>query len=245
MKALKATLLPFLSIGCGGLALSMRFILNSSRDELGLLPSGHICAILTYVLAVVFLVALFLCVRQLNPISSYKTLFPASQVRATGCALAAIGFLYSGICALGEGGIGILMLVLGILCALAMGNMALARLAGAVPNGWLHMLPVVYLMIHSITQVRHWSATVQTTAYIFPLLAAIFLMLTAYYHANLNIRRKGRRWFVFSSQAALFFCCCALADNSPVFYLCMAGWMACDLCITTNPQKRAPQEAAK
>ena len=243
MKALKATLLPFLSIGCGGLALSLRFILNSSRDELGLLPNGHICSILAYVLMVLFLVTLGLCVRSLAPMSSYKALFPASQIRATGCALAAIGFLYAGICSIGEGGVvGTIMLVLGILCTLSMSNIALARLAGLTPNGWLHMLPVVFLMGRAVLQVRQWSATIQTAAYIFPLLASIFLMLAAYYHANLNIRKKGRRWFVFSSQAALFFCLGALADNDPVFYLTMAGWMACDLCITTNPQKRNPAQ---
>ena len=246
MKALKATLLPFLSVGCGGLALSLRLILNGSRDELGLLPNSHICAILTYVLAAGFLVVLFLCARGLAPISSYKALFPASQVRATGCALAAIGFLYAGFSNLGEGGwISVIALLLGILSALAMASLSMARLAGATPNSWFQMVPVLYLMVHAILQVRQWSASIQISSYIFPLFAAIFLMLAAYYHASLNIRRKGRRWFVFASQAALFFCCGALADNSPIFYLCMAGWMACDLCITTNPQKRAPQEEQK
>ena len=244
MKALKATLLPLLSVGCGGLVLSLRIILNRSRDALGLLPDGHICSILSYILTAAFLAVLFLCVRPLKPISSYKVLFPASKLRAVGCGLAAVGFLYSGICAAGDGTVGIIMLILGILCALAMANTALFRLTGTTPNGWLPMLPVLYLMIHAVMQVRRWSATVQTSAYLFPLLAAVFLILAAYYHASLNIRRKGRRWFLFSSQAALFFCCAAMADNDPVFYLCMAGWMACDLCCLTNPRKReAPQEA--
>ena len=161
MKALKATLLPFLSVGCGGLALSLRLILNGSRDELGLLPNSHICAILTYVLAAAFLVVLFLCTRGLAPISSYKALFPASQVRATGCVLAAAGLLYSGISNLGGNGwIGMIALLLGILCALAMTSLSMARLAGATPNGWLQMLPVLQLMIHALLQVRQWSATI-------------------------------------------------------------------------------------
>ena len=229
MKALKATLLPLLSVGCGGLALSLRLILNGSRDELGLLPNSHICAILTYVLAAAFLVVLFLCTRGLAPISSYKALFPASQVRATGCALAAIGVLYAGFSNLGEGGwISVIALLLGILSALAMASLSMARLAGATPNSWFQMVPVLYLMVHAILQVRQWSATVQISSYVFPLFAAIFLMLAAYYHASLNIRRKGRRWFVFSSQAALFFCMMSMGGQSRVFYISMAAWTLLD-----------------
>ena len=69
-------------------------------------------------------------------------------------------------------------------------------------------------------------------------MAGIFLMIAAYYQASLNLRKTGRRWFLFSSQAALFFCCAAAADNDAVFYLLMAGWMACDLCVLTEPRKR-------
>lgn len=242
--SLKANALPVLTLGFGGLALAMRIWLSHSRDALGLLPAAHPAAIISYVLTGLFLVVLFLCVRQLQPVSSYRFLFPASPIRAVGCGLGAVAILYSAIIAVISGGFwGIVTLLLGLISALALANVGLSRWSGVTPKGWLHMLPVVYLIVYVVSQVQSWSATPQAAAFFFPLMGCIFLMLAAFYHASLNVRKQGRRWFVFTSQAAAFFCLGAVCEADPVFFLCMAGWMVCDLCTCANPRKReTPRE---
>lgn len=242
--SLKANTLSVLTLGFGGLALAMRFWLSHSRDALGLLPAAHPAAIISYVLTGLFLVVLFLGVRPLQPVSSYRFLFPASPIRAVGCGLGAVAILYSAVIAVISGGFwGIVMLLLGLISALCLANVGLSRWSGVTPNGWLQMPPVVYLIIYVVSQVQHWSATPQTSAFFFPLMGCIFLMLAAFYHANLNIRKQGRRWFVFTSQAAAFFCLGAVCEGDAIFFLCMAGWMVCDLCSCSNPRKReAPRE---
>lgn len=245
--SLKPKLLPWLTLGAGGIGLALRVWLFSLRDSKGLLPAGHIADVLTFVLTAAFMAVLFLCVQPLGPISRYSRLFPASPVRAVGCGLGGAGILYAAIRDVsGSGALGIAALVVGIGAAAALAYAAYCRLKGIHPTCLVHALPALYLMLHAVLQVRTWSSETQLSVYFFPLLAVIFLMITAYHYGVLDLKKSSRRWFVFCNQAALFCCCLSFNGNGGLFYMGMAAWMACDLCAlsTRPPRHLARQEVA-
>ena len=242
--SLQPSRLPFFTLGASGLAFVLQLWLHGSVNDLALLPTGHISQVLSFILMALFLATLFLFVRKLNPISSYAALYPASPLRGIGSCIGGIGLLYSAISLLpGNGFSGVLGLILGVFSAVALCIIGFCRYTGKQPNGWLHFLPMAYLVLFAILQVAEWSRMPQTASYLYPLLATIFLLLAALYRAKLSIRLENRRWMVFVSQAAVFFCCGALASGHAIFYLCMAAWMSCDCCTLKNLRKREkPQE---
>ena len=66
-RFLKPGILPWFTLGCGGLGLVLRIWLYSGVDHKGLLPVGHLGSALAYILTALVFGVLFLCVRQLNP----------------------------------------------------------------------------------------------------------------------------------------------------------------------------------
>lgn len=226
----KPAILPWFVLGSGGIGLALRSWLFALTDQKGLLPTGHIADILTYLLAAVVMAVLFLSTRSLASIDRYSDLFPASPVRAAGCALGSAGVLCAALSELSADLVSIAVLLLGVCAAAALLYIGYCRLKGLHPAILLFALPTVYLMFHAVLQVRMWSSQTQLSVHFFPLLAAIFLMLTAYHQADLAANVGNCRWFVFYSQAALFFCLLSLNGSSRLFYLGMAGWMGCDLC---------------
>ena len=102
-------------------------------------------------------------------------------------------------------------------------------------------LVTVYLMFHLVSQYRLWSSESQLLIYFFPLMASIFLMLSAYHSAVLDLRKESRSGFVFFSQAALFFCMISIYSQSWLFYTTMSLWLATGLC---SLQEEAPREEA-
>lgn len=242
--SLKPNILPFFTLGAGGIGLALRVWLFSLKDSKGLLPSGHISDILTFVLTAAVIAVLYLCIQPLGPISRYARLFPASPVRAVGCLLGAAALFIAAIRESDRNGaLGVISLVIGICAAAALVYIAFCRLRGSHPSVLLHALPTVYFMLYAVSQVRTWSSETQLSVCFFPLLAAVFLMLTAYHYAVLDSKKVSRRWLVFCNQAALFCCCLSLAGDNKLFFIGMAAWMGCDLCeLTTRPPRPLAQQ---
>lgn len=239
--SLKPHILPFFTLGAGGIGLALRVWLFAMRDAKGLLPDGHIADVLSFVLTAAVMAVLYLCVQPLGTVSRYTRLFPASPIRAAGCVLGAAGILCAAIRAVGNNAaLGVIGLVIGICAAAALIYLAFCRLKGAHPSALLHAVPTVYLMLHAVSQVRSWSSETQLSVCFFPLLAVVFLMITAYQYAVLDFKKSSRRWFVFCNQAALFFCCLSLNSDNTLFFIGMAAWMGCDLCDLTTRAPRQP-----
>ena len=234
-KILNPKILPWFTMGAGGLGLVLRLWLVSATDEKGLLPAKHPAIVLSLILAALVLAILFLCTRKLPPIAKYSRLYPAGIGRGIGCIAAAVGFLFGGLHFVGSiGGLGIVTFALGIAAACCMVFLALARIKGARPAMVLHTIPTVFFMLFLVCNCRIWGAEPQIQSYLFPLFACVLLMLASYYMTVLSVRKGSRQWLVFFNQTALFFCCLSLPGENKLFYLGMVIYLALDLCFVGN-----------
>lgn len=241
-KLLNPKILPWFTMGAGGLGLALQLWFWAGMDEKGLLPASHPALPITYILTALALAVIFLCARQLPPIAKYSRLFPAGMGRAVGCAAGGAGVLYAGIyCLLHSSTLGIVTFAVSLIAAAAMGYLAFLRKKGGRPAMALHTVLTVFLMLFLICNCRHWGSEPQIQSYIFPLFAGVFLMLGGYWSTVVDVRKSSRQWLVFSNQAALLFCCLSLAGNNRFFYLMMIIYLALDLCCVSKG--RQPEEA--
>jgi len=72
------SILPFFTMGAGGLGLALRLWLFSATDEKGLLPAGHAADYALYILTALTLGILFLATRELKPRRISKAFFRLS-----------------------------------------------------------------------------------------------------------------------------------------------------------------------
>jgi len=242
-------ILPRFSLLLGAVGLALRiWLMHAGVNEKGLLDTGHIANILVFILTGVFLLLLGAACQPLTAADKYAKLFPASPRRALGAILGGLGILYGGIFMhLPMNNIlSFVLLLLALLAVAAMAGTALCRLHGKRPNFLLPTAVTLYMMLHTVDACRAWNSVSQMEKYFFPLMACVFLLLTCYQHSLLNLQRGSRRQFVFYSQAALFFCLLS-ATSHTVFYLCIAGWLALDLCSLKLPKigKFLPKEGTE
>lgn len=233
MKFLKAQYISLFTLLAGILGFILRAVLHSTgTDEKGLLIAGHPAGILLFILTALILGVLFLGLRDLQPVGQYSRLFPASNLGFVGCILAAVGILIS---AVGEflhqqDAFTRIISVLALICAVCLVLLGLRRKQGKQPGYLLHACLTVYLMAQLVSEYRYWSPEPQFLLYFFPLLAMVFLMLTAYQATCLDDGKGSRRWYAFCNQAAVFFCCISLLSDHWLFYLAMGLWAVTNLC---------------
>lgn len=244
MKKIKLQNLPFFTLAAGLLGFILQLILQSTGvDEKGLLITGHFAGILLYILTALVLGVLLLAVRKMQNISRYNKLFPASPVSFAGCILAAAGIAGCGVFSLLQQRdiITVLTAVLAVAATVCLVLLGLCRKKGKQPSYLLHACVTAYLMLQLVTLYRHWSPEPQLLQYFFPLLGAVFLMLTAYQAACLDDGKGSRRWYVVCNQAAVFFCCVSLLSEYWLLYLAMGVWAHTNLC-TLRPVRSRPAE---
>lgn len=229
-------LTPYLgpiTLGAGFLGFLLRLWLKlTGIDEKGLFLASHPANALCFILTALVLLMLALAVRPLKPLRSYAKLYPASLPAMAGCFAAAAGTLiYPVMGFLGQRDLlHILALVLGGASCVCLVLLGLCRKAGQRPHYLYHAIFTCYLMIQLVIQYRSWSSEPQLQLYFFPLLASVFLMLTAYHSAILDAQKGSRRWLVFCNRGALFCCFMSLPGQDWLFYLLMGIYCATNLC---------------
>ena len=216
------SILPFFTMGAGGIGLCLRLWLFSAIDEKGLLPASHPAELLLYILTAVVLGAVFLASRETTPSPFPRGFRQIAEI---------VGNLVCCICLLVYGLTENGVLLSMIFCVVGSILMLLAALFAfkkkALPYGLAAALTVV-LMVITVTRCRAWGAIPQLQYYFFPLLASIFLILSAYYRTVLAAKLGKRKHLAFFSQGALFFCCLSL-NSDPFFSLGMGCWAATQL----------------
>lgn len=222
------SILPFFTMGAGGLGLCLRFWLFAATDEKGLLPASHPAIPLLYILTALTLGILFLATRERTPAP-----FPRHILRLWD----GLGNLLGGICLismtmiLDMGGAAMAWLcvtgcVLGGLALLLTGIWAIFKKR---PPYWYFVLVTAALMLVTVTQCRTWGAEPQVQVYFFPLMAAIFAILAAYYRTVLAAGQAKHRLLAFFSQGCLFFSCVSLNDQHWPIYLGLLCWASAQL----------------
>ena len=216
------SILPYFTLGAGGIGLILRLWLFSATDAKGLLPASHPADTLLYILSALVLAVLFLACREPGT-APFRRRF--RQIGETA------GNLIASVCLILYGFLGHGILLSAIACLI--GGIALlfsAFLAWkrkSLPY-WVIAVLTVALMVITVTKCRAWGAIPQLQHYIFPLLACVFLILTAYHRTTLAAKQGKRRHLAFFSQGALFFCLLCL-NSDPILCFGMACWAAAQL----------------
>lgn len=235
----RSNLLPIFPAAAGILGLLLRLWLFSSVDEKGLFPAKHIADPLLYILTAATIGILFLATRDLAFRPVRKGAVRLSGI--LGCALGGLGLLCAGFRhfpgSTGRlSGIAVIACIAGGLALLAMAARHVFR--KEIPYGFPAVLAVC-LMLSAIAQCQDWGTASQLQAYFFPLMAAVFLILSAY-HATFLAAGQGKpKLLAFFSQGALFFCCICLNTDQWPMYLGMLFWAAAQLQLCIQTQKEA------
>lgn len=231
--------IPFLSVAAGAIGLFVQvWLFGAGVDGRGLLRPEHPANILSFVVLALTLGALFLCLQPLTGKPAYEKLFPKSGLPLLGAVVGAAGILYTVLSdlSLQQNRLTTLCSIAGVLAVLGMILGSVLRFRGKKPQVLCHGFVALYLMVFLICRYRQWSTEPELQRYLFPLLACVFLMLTAYHRAALDNLTGSRRWFVFFNYSSVFLCLTALGNENKLFYFGFALWCLANSCSLT-PEK--------
>ncbi len=220
----RSHILPFFTLGAGGLGFALRLWLFSGLDEKGLLPAKHPANALLFLFSALVLGILFLATHNLEFRSvNRKVLRP---VNAIACVLGGLGLILSAKVSMGSNtsSLTVPALVLNLAGGLILFFMAFLKFSGKKLPYWLPAALTVVLMVTTITQCQVWGAEPQLHAYFFPLMASVFLILTAYQETAVLVRKSNRSLLAFFSQSAAFFCCLSFNSFHKYFYMSLFLW---------------------
>lgn len=222
----RSHMLPIFTMGAGAIGLALRIWLFSGIDEKGLLPVGHPADAALYILTALTLGILFLATRELTPRPVSK---PFYRLAGT-CVyvLGGLGMISTAVMHFSAGtvrlsGVAIIACVIG---GIAMFCMAVLHLFGKGTPYWLNAVLTVVLMLDTVAQCQIWGAVPQLQEYFFPLLASVFLIISAYLATASAAGRGKAKLHVFFSQGALFLCCLSLNTAQWPLYFGMLFWAA-------------------
>ncbi len=223
---MKKTHIFSLVLIAGVLGYLLRLWLYGAMDRAGLLPEFHIASILLLLLSVLSLLTLFMLCRSTDKNLAYRAVFPAGIVSTIGCIAAAAGFLM--VAVPGQRSvIAVIHSILAVCAALSMGMIAYCRLKKQKPNLLFPAAVTVFFLIHMIGLSHAWGSVPQMQQYLPPMLACLFLMLTAYYQTEMVVDTRHAGRYLLCSGSAMFFCLVAM--NVDLFYLPMGVWCASEV----------------
>ena len=222
----KKGVFPGLTIATGIVGFMMQCWLFSAVDNRGLLPRYHIAGIVSFLLLALTLAFCWLGARNAKALCT-DTPFSA-PTSAAGLGLAAAGFAFSAFAVTGVGFLRTVTPLCGILAAAALGCLAYCRFKGLRANCLLPCVITVYLILRTMGSCSIWNSEPQFQQYFFPLLACIFLLMTSYYRAAVDLAVSPFKRWLFCSQAALFCCCLCCRGSDWLFYLSGALWLTFD-----------------
>ena len=240
-RYLKPSCLPFMTLAAGILGLALRlWLMATGVDAKGLLVTTHPAHILVFVLTALVMGFLALAVRPLDALKHYTDLFPRKPLAGLGCIAAAVGILL--VCLQDRNKradmVTNVSLILGVLAAICLVLIAICRFNGRRPFFGLHCIVTLFMMVHLVSQYRLFSSEPQLQVYFFPLLASIFLILSAYHKTIFAAKHTNTRLLAFFSQGALFFCCLSLNTTQWYMYFGMMLWAVVQIypCILTKKE---------
>ena len=231
--------IPFISVGAGALGLCLQlWLFGTGIDSRGLLRPEHPASFLCFAVLALTFGVLYLCLRPMTGKPAYEKLFPKRTLPLLGAVLGAAGILYAILSDMAslQSRLAVLCCITGALAALGMLLGGGLRLYGKKPHVLCHSFVALFLMVYLICGYQGWSTEPELQRYFFPLLACVFLMLTAYHRATLDNLTGSRRWFVFFNYSSVFFCFGALRSENWPFYLGLALWCLTSCC-NLNPEK--------
>lgn len=239
--------LPLLTLVCGILGFSFRFLLyRTGVDDRGLLEQGHTLQLLCWICVAAGTLIPALSALHLDGSNRYADNFSASIPGALGsfAAAAAIAFTVLTGSRQFSDVLTWAWMALGITAAVCLAAAGVCRLTGKRPFFLLHSAVCVFFALNLANGYRAWSSNPQTQDYIFQLFACVLLTLSGYYHAAFAAEAGQRRPQLFCGLAGALLCLVSLAHtDNPLFYLGCGAWSLLNICSPMPPRRRrrAPQ----
>ena len=243
--------IPLLVLLSSLLAVGLRiWTRGGGPNDAGLFAHKPLAWVLLWLLTAAVIASMVYALRRLKHSGTYRDNYPRSAMAALCAVPAAVSFLVSGYVqlrdsvGLGLPGMtvvdtvtGILALVAGLCLLLS----AVYRFLGKKPFFLINGLICVYLAVRLFNCCRIWSNEPQMGIVVFPFLASMSLMLSAYHRVCFDVDLGKRFISAFWSLLSVYFCVVAmLSFEQPLFYGLCALWQMTDLC-SLRPLKRKPQ----
>lgn len=247
MKAsAKSSFLPLLAMGAGIVCAVLRSILYAiGFDDRGLMSNFHPLHIACVVVAAALAGYAALYLRRQDDSASREDSSPNPRKWVGFAVLIPLWFLTSAFSALDqiEDKLTAARAMLGFAAVLCLALTCWCRIQGKRPSFLLHGLLCVFFAVDMICRYRPWSGNPQLPDYTFPLLACIFLTLTAYYRVAFDVELPSPKLFRFCSVMAIFFCVSVFSGPEDVnFYVGGALWAVFGLLApkSTTAEPRPP-----
>lgn len=231
MKQLKKPSVSAAIFALGGIAaMLLRFwLLGSGEDDRGLLVTGHLGYILSYILCLGLPIALLLLLRK----EKRQLHFAPNPLSSVGFFVQAVGFgiaawtLLSYTTLVMRTATGIFGLV-AALCAVVSGVYALR---GYRTHPLFFCPGALFFACFLFCRYQQWSAEPELQRYIFQLAAAVASMFALYQRSALGLNMGSGKLYLLWSRSAILLCLSAIPGSQlPLLWLCMAMSFALDCC---------------
>ena len=216
----RSHILPLFAVLSGLLGLLLRIWLFLMTDEKGLLPADHFAGSALFVLSAIAIAVIFLATRDLTPRQLHRHTIRRYNIPA---------YL--------AGGFGFILNAVFVLLKSPV-RLALVATAGSLLGGIIMFCITVAFMLDAVAQCQVWGSLPQIQEYFFPLMASIFLVLTAYERTLFSARKPRPKRLAFYSQSAVFFCTVSLHSSQWILYLGMLFWAAAQIYPCTATKKK-------
>lgn len=225
---------------------------GSGPDAAGLFAPKPLAWALLWLLTAGVIGALWFALRGLKNPGTYRENYPRSMVAGLCAVPAAVAFLVSGCIQLRDS-VGLALpettvvdTVTGIF-ALAAGLCLLLsaayRCMGKKPFFLINGVVCLYLAVRLFNCCQLWSNEPKVGIVVFPFLASMALMLSAYHRVCFDVDLGKRQWSGFWSLLSVYLCAVAIFSfEQPLVYAACALWQAVDLCSLRPLKRKKPLE---
>ncbi len=228
--------LPVFALPLGIIGFFVRYwLLTGGLDSRELIIPEHPANILSFVLLPTTFGVFYLMLKPLTGKPAHKQLFPKSLLALFGALAAAAGLLITLLFSTQP----TINYIFGVAAALGVAAGGILQFTKKRPNVFCHGIVALYMMLHLIFQYKQWSAEPELQEYFFPLLACIFVMLTAYHRTCLDNLSGSRKWFAFFNYGSVFLCLTSLYSENWLFYLSLGLWCFTNGCSLTPCKEMA------
>ncbi len=244
---LKTEALPLQVLLLGALAALLRTGLYlTAMDERGLVNNGHLFGWLLWLLCAGTVALILLTCRKQKGSNRYGDNFPAGLLPAAGCWVMAVGVVLTVFAGNSMPRTGLVRVwqLCGLLSGAGLVWAGMSRLQGRRPFVGVHAVLCLFLALQMVSRYPAWSGEPQSIHWVFSMLGAVGLTLTAYHHSAFGAGAGHRRMLLGVSLLTVLFCLVALAHTEYLaLYLCGGFWaFACVCRVQALPRRREPKE---
>lgn len=226
--------LPLAMVVLGNFAMVLRRQLYlTAADAKGLLMRGTLLEMMLLALTAVAGGILLLALKKDRGGNGYEENFSASVPAGLGHVAAATGIftMVRGTAFGMPGYMGLLWQLLGMAAPVCLVLTGILRILGKKPFFLLHVVPCLFLLVHTVGNYQLWSSNPQMQDYLFALLAILALILFAHHTAAFEAGLGNRKMVLGAGLAAVYLCLAEMGwTDYPGFYFGCVFWALTGLC---------------